>query len=210
MATAAVIWLHGLGDTGAGWSHVSGELGSGLEHVKWIFPTANVSPVTCNNGYPMPSWFDILEIPLTPTTPADPTSTLAAVKQVHEYIREQEAAGIAAGRIVVGGFSQGGALALLSTAQYPKQLAGTAVFSGWVAMKEVLTDATAAAKETPVLWCHGTADPVVLHSCSIVGKKQLDDAGFQSVHKDYRGMQHSACPEEMEQLKHWLLARLPK
>ena len=153
--SAGVVWLHGLGDSGAGWSFLQHEIGASLATavggpLKWVFPTAPTAPVTCNGGFSMTSWMDLDAIPVrrplypylkTQSFGLSPSIVLicilraqvapgctdavddikASIAIVHGHIDEMVAEGIPANKIVVGGFSQGGCMSLVSTLSYPKK-----------------------------------------------------------------------------------------
>uniref|UniRef100_I1MR14 Phospholipase/carboxylesterase/thioesterase domain-containing protein n=1 Tax=Glycine max TaxID=3847 RepID=I1MR14_SOYBN len=132
-ARSFVLWLHGLGDSGPANEPIKTLFTSSqFRDTKWSFPSAPSAPVTCNYGSVMPSWFDILEIPVAADSPNDESSLLKAVRNVHATIDKEIAAGINPNNIFICGFSQGGALTLASVLLYPKTLGGGAVFSGWV------------------------------------------------------------------------------
>ena len=138
---AGVVWLHGLGDSGAGWKFIEGELSSGLTQklggaVKWLFPTAPIAPVACNNGFESTSWMNLDSIPVQPGCKDYKEDIKASIALVHAQIESLESEGILPEKIVVGGFSQGGALSLLSTLSYPRKLAGGVTLSGWASMQD--------------------------------------------------------------------------
>ncbi|CAL5070654.1 unnamed protein product [Urochloa decumbens] len=128
-----VLWLHGLGDSGAANEPIRNFFSAPeFRLTKWSFPSAPRSPVSCNSGFVMPSWFDIHELPMSAGSPQDESGVLKAVEKVHAMIDKEVADGIHPDNIFVCGFSQGGALTLASVLLYPKKLGGGAVFSGWV------------------------------------------------------------------------------
>ena len=150
--------IHGLGDTNMGWAHTAAELHGQLPHVKFILPNAPVAPVTLNGGMAMPSWYDITSLTdraKQPCTGIDESRTA-----IEALINEEVALGISADRIVVGGFSQGGAMALATGLQYPSTLAGVCVMSGYLAKADSFR-LSPGAVNTPVAHFHGTIDPVV-------------------------------------------------
>jgi len=210
--SAVVVWLHGLGDSGAGWSDIEYLLGPKMPHVKWVFPNAPNQPVSCNGGMRMPSWFDIPVIPIGPGCEEAPESFQMAVKSVGAIVdKEAKEAGVSSDRVVLGGFSQGGAIAVQAGLQYPEKLAGAVCFSGWLIDADgVGGRINAANKETPVLWCHGDADPTVTFACQKEGITVLESQGVPLTHKAYGGMGHSACNPEFEDLLAWLKERLPE
>ncbi|CAL5014263.1 unnamed protein product [Urochloa decumbens] len=126
-----VLWLHGLGDSGPANEPIRNFFSAPeFRLTKWSFPSAPRSPVSCNNGFVMPSWFDIHELPISAGSPQDESGVLKAVEKVHAMIDKEVADGIHPDNIFVCGFSQGGALTLASVLLYPKKLGGGAVFSG--------------------------------------------------------------------------------
>ncbi|KAL1450938.1 hypothetical protein WDU94_003245, partial [Cyamophila willieti] len=128
--TSSLIFLHGLGDTGHGWASSMAELKP--PHTKVICPTADTMPVTLNGGYPMPSWFDLIS--LDANSKEDEEGIKRAAQKIHSLIDKEVSSGIPSDRIVIGGFSQGGALALYSALTYPKKLAGVVALSCWLPM----------------------------------------------------------------------------
>ncbi|XP_047164170.1 probable carboxylesterase SOBER1-like isoform X2 [Vigna umbellata] len=140
-ARSFVLWLHGLGDSGPANEPIKTLFTSPeFRDTKWSFPSAPSAPVTCNYGSVMPSWFDILEIPVTAESPNDESSLLKAVQNVHATIDREIAAGVNPKNVFICGFSQGGALTLASALLYPKTLGGGAIFSGWVPFNSSITE----------------------------------------------------------------------
>ena len=127
--TATVIWLHGLGDNGSGWSDVARQLN--LPWVKFLLPNAPSRPVTINMGASMPAWADIKG--LTPDAPEDEEGTMKTQKYIHDLIAEEVKNGIPADRIMVGGFSQGAAMACFAALTHKVRLGGCFVLSGYLA-----------------------------------------------------------------------------
>ncbi|KAJ0080971.1 hypothetical protein Patl1_09823 [Pistacia atlantica] len=173
MPRSFVLWLHGLGDSGPANEPIKTRFTSPeFKFTKWSFPSAPNSPVTCNGGYVMPSWFDVLEIPVT--------------AYVHALIDKEVAAGSDPKNVFVCGLSQGGALMLASVLLYPKTLGGGAVFSGWVPFNPSLIEKfTADARKTPILWSHGTADRTVLFEAGQAGPPLLEQAGISCEFKKW-------------------------
>ena len=131
--TGAVIWLHGLGDSGYGFRFLRDEmaLASRAPHTRWILPEAPQLPITAAGGQRLRAWFDVSSMPVKPTEPDDRPSFSASIASVHALIDAEVAKGTASEDIVLGGFSQGGAMALLAGYSYAKRLAGVACLSGW-------------------------------------------------------------------------------
>ena len=134
MRSPLIIWLHGLGDTGRGWSHLKHELRL-PQAVRYAFPDAPESPVTCNGGYVMTSWMDLETIPIGNGLPDDAKGLADSTQIIHALIDAEVAKGTASEDIVLGGFSQGGAMALLAGYSYAKRLAGVACLSGWPSLR---------------------------------------------------------------------------
>ena len=158
---AAVIWLHGLGADGHDFVPIVPELGLGDSHgIRFIFPHAPVRKVTINNGMPMRAWYDIFS--LSRMDRQDDAGIRASEAIVHDFIRQQTDAGIAVNRIVIAGFSQGGAIALHTALRYPQRLAGLLPLSTYLPLHDQLAkEASAANRDLPVLMCHGDFDGVL-------------------------------------------------
>ncbi|KAF8660369.1 hypothetical protein HU200_057951 [Digitaria exilis] len=205
-----VLWLHGLGDSGPANEPIR-NLFSAPEFrlTKSSFPSAPRSPVSCNHGYVMPSWFDIHELPMTAGSPQDESGVLKAVENVHAMIDKEVADGIHPDNIFVCGFSQGGALTLASVLLYPKKLGGGAVFSGWVPFGSSVTEKISPeARKTPILWSHGMADRIVLFEAGQAGPPFLQSAGVSCEFKAYPDLGHSLSKEELLYLESWIKSRL--
>ncbi|OWM85600.1 probable carboxylesterase SOBER1-like [Punica granatum] len=210
MARSFILWLHGLGDSGPANEPIKTLFTSPeFRTTKWSFPSAPSSPVTCNYGAVMPSWFDIHEIPVTADSPKDETSLLKAVKNVHAMIDKEISAGADPSNVFVCGFSQGGALTLTSVLLYPKTLGGGAVFSGWVPFNSsFLEQISPDGRKTPILWSHGMADRTVLFEAGQAGPPFLEKAGVSCEFKAYPGLGHSISNEELRYLESWIKARM--
>ncbi|PIN21335.1 Lysophospholipase [Handroanthus impetiginosus] len=191
MARNFVLWLHGLGDSGPANEPIKTLFTSPeFRNTKWSFPSAPSSPVSCNYGAVMPSWFDIHEIPVTPESPKDEDGVLKAVQNVHAMIDKEIAAGIDPKNVFLCGFSQGGALTLASVLLYPKTLGGGAVFSGWVPFNSSILDRIMPdARKTPILWSHGIADRTVLFEAGQAGPPFLEKAGVSCEFKELRNLE---------------------
>lgn len=201
--TGALIFLHGLGDTPAGWSSLEQMLPSikpRLENVKYVFPPAPIIPITINGGAEMPGWFDVLDWPIGLSARDDKDGTLASVQQIKEEITRLETDGISRNRIVVGGFSQGGAIALLAAYRDGDDdqppLGGCASLSGWLTLRDEL-DVSEESKQTPLFWGHGKFDDKVLFEQQGHGVKLLQDQGV-SVQAASYPVGHSSHPDEID------------
>ncbi|XP_065034609.1 probable carboxylesterase Os04g0669500 isoform X1 [Musa acuminata AAA Group] len=209
-ARSFVLWLHGLGDSGPANEPIRTFFSSPeFRLTKWSFPSAPQSPVSCNYGAVMPSWFDIYEIPVTAESPKDENSVLKAVQTVHAMIDKEIANGISPENIFICGFSQGGALTLASVLLYPRTLGGGAVFSGWVPFNSsIIARISPEAKKTPILWSHGLADRTVLFEAGQAGPPFLEQAGMSCEFKAYPNVGHSIANEELRYLESWIRTRL--
>jgi len=157
--THCVIWLHGLGASNRDFIDTLPylKLPSHLA-VNFIFPQAPSIPVTINQGYIMPAWYDILDIKIERTV--DQKQLIVSAEQIHRIIEQQINKGIKPEHIVLAGFSQGGAVAIQAALSSPHRLAGLAVLSSYLAIPEVFKRPANAAK-VPVLIQHGNQDEVV-------------------------------------------------
>jgi len=205
--TAVCIFLHGLGDTGHGWSDVASSMP--FEGVKWIFPTAPTIPITLNGGMRMTGWYDINDLSID-NIKDDRAQTLASTEYVQGLIKAEIDRGVAADRIVVGGFSQGGVIALQTALRFPERLAGAVGMSTYLALREDFPDAMSVhAKDLPVFLAHGTADQVLKYEYGEATAAKLDELGLARVDfKTYRGMAHSACQEELQHLAAFIAGAL--
>lgn len=199
--------IHGLGDTNLGWVDVALQWHGALPHCKFVLPNAPVAPVTLNMGMPMPSWFDV-------TSLSDRANQLCngieeSCTLVGSLIAEELAAGVPQHRIVVGGFSQGGALSLYAGLQHQGQLAGVCVLSGYLPKAAGFALAPGAAR-TPIAHFHGAMDPTVRIEWARESARRLRELGAASYELvEYAELTHTASAEEIADVQAWLLERLP-
>ena len=200
--------MHGLGDTNMGWLDVAGHLHMEfLPHVKFVLPNAPTAPVTLNGGMQMPSWYDITS--LDERAGQECEGIEASRSTVVSLIEQELAAGIPLSRIVVGGFSQGGALSLFTGLQYPGTLAGVCVMSGYLPKDEAF-EVTEAAKATPVAHFHGIDDPVVKIEWARMSVERVRARGVSKYDlTEYPGLQHGVNPEAIADVAAWLKTVLP-
>uniref|UniRef100_A0A2P2HZW1 palmitoyl-protein hydrolase n=1 Tax=Hirondellea gigas TaxID=1518452 RepID=A0A2P2HZW1_9CRUS len=203
--SATVIFLHGLGDTGHGWASAMGNLS--MPHIKVICPTAPVMPVTLNAGFKMPSWFDLTSLEVD--APEDAPGIKAARDKIHELIDAEVRSGIPANRIVLGGFSQGGGLALYSAFTHKESLAGVVALSCWLPLRSEFPQAALGNTATPILQCHGDCDPVVPFKFGQLTSSLIKKFAGNLEFKTYKGMMHSSCDEEMANVKDFVRQRIP-
>ena len=202
-ANAAVIWLHGLGADGNDFVPIVPELSlpDGFTP-RFVFPHAEVRPVTLNGGMAMRAWYDILG--LDREGPQDEAGIRASGERVKGLIDEQRAAGIASERIVLAGFSQGGAIVQHTALRHPERLGGLLALSTYLPLAQSLADeASEANRDIPILMCHGTHDPMLPAELGRNSFELLQGLGYAPEWRDYP-MQHQVCMEEIEDISAWL------
>lgn len=205
-ATAAVVFLHGLGDTGAGWAPAFPL--RGVPHVRAILPTADVQPVTLNGGFPMPSWFDLFG--LDEHARDDSSGIEVSVNRVNRIIDSLISSGIPSERIVLAGFSQGGAVALTSGLRSSRRIAGIVALSTWLPLRNEYPSAFGQfAKDTPIFAAHGQADPIVPFHFGRTSANLLNQLGVSTSFHSYPGLSHSASEAELEDVVEFIKRVLP-
>jgi phospholipase/carboxylesterase len=205
--TAAVIWLHGLGADGNDFAPIVPELRlAGAPAIRFVFPHAPMMPVTINNGYVMRAWYDVSFGDLEGTTRrADETGVRASQARVNQLIEREIARGVAARHIVIAGFSQGGAIALQTGLRYPQRIAGIMALSTYLPLADRLAaEASAANRDVPIFYTHGTHDPVIPLAMATASHEKLLAAGYAVEWHEYP-MQHSVCAEEVAAISAWLV-----
>ncbi|XP_002732463.1 acyl-protein thioesterase 1-like [Saccoglossus kowalevskii] len=203
--SATVIFLHGLGDTGHGWAAAFASIKS--PHIKYVCPTADAIPVSLNAGFRMPSWFDIESLSFD--SKQDEAGIKASTEKLQQMVADEESAGIASNRIIIGGFSQGGAVALHSALTLAKPLAGVIGLSTWLPLHDQFPGAIKGNTNTPILQCHGTADPMVQFQFGEMTYQNLKAMNCRVEFKQYKGMSHSSCDEEMKDVQEFIDKHLP-
>ncbi|KAF9114920.1 hypothetical protein BGX27_009467 [Mortierella sp. AM989] len=187
------------------------ELSPYLPHVKFIFPNAPAIPVTANGGMLTPAWYDIASIARIKTV-QDEVGMFRSRDLVTKVIREEvEENKIPANRIVLGGFSQGCALTLLTALTTEYSLAGIVALSGYLPLHEkIMTLATDANRKTPIFWGHGTFDTVVKFDYGEESAEYLRENKYNVDFHTYPRMGHSACPEELGDMLRFFQKTLPE
>ncbi len=205
--TATVIWLHGLGADGHDFEPIAAELGiSDSLGVRFVFPHAPRMPVTLNNGMHMRAWYDVASLDFRDREDRD--GITAAGHLVAALIDREIERGIASDRIVLAGFSQGGAVALFCGLQYPEKLAGILALSTYLPLAETtLEKAHAANRNTPILMIHGTDDNIIALTLGTTSRDLLQQAGYPVEWYQYP-MGHEVCLEEIRAISGWLKDRL--
>jgi phospholipase/carboxylesterase len=206
-ASACVIWLHGLGADGHDFVPVVPELRlPPSPGVRFVFPHAPVRPVTLNMGMRMRAWYDIKT--LTAEGRVDEAGLRESVARLGRLIAAERAQGIASERIVVAGFSQGGAVALHAALRHPEPLAGILALSCYLPLQAALAAELAEAnRATPILMCHGQQDPVLPLALGVMACNWLRAAGYRVEWKEYP-MQHQVCLPEIQDIAHFIRCRV--
>jgi phospholipase/carboxylesterase len=204
---AAVIWLHGLGADGNDFVPIVGELDLPRDAgLTFIFPHAPVRPVTINGGMPMRAWYDIFGLGRLEVQ--DEGGIRDSERLVRGLIQQQLDAGIEARRIIVAGFSQGGAIALHTALRYPQRLGGILALSTYLPLAERLAaERSEANRDIPILMCHGRLDPMLPFSLGQESCAQLQRLGYAVAWREYL-MHHEVCMEQIEDVGRWLRERL--
>lgn len=203
--SASVIWLHGLGASGHDFEPMVPHLALPASlPVRFIFPHAPAIPVTINGGYVMPAWYDILAMDFE--RKIDEAQIQASSDAIVELIEQEIARGIDSTRIVLAGFSQGGAVAYHCGLSYDKPLAGLLALSTYFATHRTVNPSAANAG-MPVALYHGSRDEVVPEAMGIEARRQLTAKGLAPSYQSY-AMAHEVCLEEIgdisRQLQAWL------
>ena len=195
----SVIWLHGLGADGWDFVPIVRELPlpEGLA-LRFVFPHAPMRPVTINNGFVMRAWYDITQGDIARMP--DERGIRESQAAVSELIAREKARGMPASRIVLAGFSQGGAIALQTGLRHPERLGAIAALSTYLPLAETLdAEAAEANKPTPIFMSHGTEDPIVPLQLAEDSQRKLGLRGY-SVEWSTWPMPHSVCAEEVDAL----------
>jgi phospholipase/carboxylesterase len=204
---ASVIVLHGLGADGNDFVPIARELDlSAVGPVRFVFPHAPVIPVTLNGGYAMRAWYDILGADLVRRE--DEAGLRKSLAAVDALIENEKSSGIPARRIMLAGFSQGCAMALLTGLRHREQLGGIIGLSGYLPLADTTqAERHATSTSTPIFLAHGKADPVIPLSRAVASRDALQVLGYTVEWHEY-AMAHSVCTEEIADLNRWLVGRL--
>ena len=206
---ATVLIMHGLGADGHDFVPIAEQLDlKAIGDVRFLFPNAPVMPVTINGGYEMPAWYDILTADLVRRE--DEAGLRASQAAIEAVIANEKLRGIPASRMVVAGFSQGCAMALMVGLRQSQALAGIVGMSGYLPLiDKTKAEHTAASLATPIFLGHGTRDGVVALPRAIAAKTELAAIGYQVDWHEYP-MEHSVCPQEVLDVQGFLLRVLSK
>ncbi len=201
---ATVIVMHGLGASPTDFlSFVSSMDLSAVGPVRWVFPAAPIQPVTVNGGMEMPSWYDIRGMDIV--SRQDEAGLRASAAAVQAVIEREIALGVPASRIVLGGFSQGGVMALLVGVRAPQRLAGLLDMSGYLALAPATAaERSEANRDVPIFMGHGRQDGVVPIAAGTASRDTLLGLGYAVEWHDYP-IQHGVSPEEERDIEAWLV-----
>lgn len=200
---ASVIWLHGLGADGHDFEPMVPELvGRNDRPLRFVFPHAPVRPITLNNGYPMRAWYDIAGIDRH--SRQDEEGIRSSADAVRALIKRENQRGVPTDRIVLAGFSQGGAMAVFTGTRHPERVAGIIGLSCYAVLADSFdAERTAANQATPLFLAHGTSDPMIDSRLGEESRRRLESAGYPVEWHTYP-MPHSVCPEEIADIGAWL------
>jgi len=207
-ADGTVIWLHGLGADGHDFEPIVPELNlAGHADIRFVFPHAPVRPVTINGGVPMRAWYDVIS--LDRSGPQDEAGIRDSAASLLQLIEREKERGVDASRIVLAGFSQGGAIAMHTAMRVPQRLAGLMALSTWMPLEstigeEVVDNSESQPRELPVLMAHGTFDPMLPLAAGQHAREIMQDAGFKVQWHEYP-MAHAVCAEEISEIRKWLV-----
>jgi len=204
----AVIWLHGLGADGHDFEPIVPELAlAPAPAVRFIFPHAPYQPVSCNGGYVMRAWYDIISL-APDSREIDEAGLLASRDVVRALIAREVERGIPSQRIFLAGFSQGGAVAYLSALTHPEPLAGVIALSTYIlAAGLIMRELSAANRGIPLFVAHGTEDEVVPPVMGRQALELLQGLGLRPEWRSY-AMPHAVCAQEIDDIGVWLRARI--
>lgn len=202
-ATSAVVWLHGLGASGHDFEPIVPMLD--LPRTRFVFPHAPKRPVTINMGFVMPAWYDILSMDRTGVRESE-DDIRASIQLIEDLLERERERGVPSERIVLAGFSQGGAMALSAAYRHAHRLAGVMVLSAYEILGDTLaSDRSDVGGVAPALFCHGRFDevvPVFLGKAAFDRAAALDPDRIVEWH-DF-AMGHEVCPDELAQIRRWL------
>lgn len=200
---ASIIWMHGLGADGRDFLPLAQELDlASVATVRYVFPNAPVIPVTINGGMPMPAWYDIRVADLVRRE--DEQGLRRSCADITALIDREVQRGVATERIVLAGFSQGCAMALMTGLRYPTRLAGIMGLSGYLPLAEsTAAEHSPASLQTPIWMAHGQHDGIVPMARAQASAALLRELGHTVDWSDYP-MEHSVCPAEVGDIEAWL------
>jgi phospholipase/carboxylesterase len=200
---AAVVWMHGLGADGHDFEPIVPELRlPATTRIRFVFPHAPLRPVTINQGHVMRAWYDVRA--LAGVRREDEAGVRQSARQIEALLARERQRGIAPRRIVIAGFSQGGAMALHVGLRYADRFAGLLALSCYLPLSNTLpTEASPANRDVPIFWAHGLHDPMIPQAMAEQGRAQLAELGYQIDWHQYP-IPHSVSAEEIADVARWL------
>ncbi|MCY4661711.1 MAG: dienelactone hydrolase family protein [Acidobacteria bacterium] len=207
-ADASVIWMHGLGADANDFYGIPPQLGLPAElRVRYVFPNAPRIPVTINGGLIMRAWYDVYGFD---ARDQDERRIRQSAGWLDDLVAREVERGVAARRVVLAGFSQGGAMALFAGLRHPEALAGLMCLSAYLPLPDTLAaEASAANRSVPVFQAHGTADPMVPADLGRGSRDRLVEAGCTVEYHEYP-MAHQVCADEVRDIGSWLTGVLTR
>ena len=197
---ASIIWLHGLGADGHDFEPIVPELKL-AKPVRFVFPHAPARPVTINQGMRMRAWYDILQLG---GGPEDEAGIRASQRMIEKLISEEKGKGLPAAKIVMAGFSQGGAIALQTALRYPERFAGVLALSTYLPLAGSLqSERSPANQDIPIFMAHGRHDDIIPLRRAEESRRLLEAAGYRVEWHEYP-MPHSVCAEEIADIAAFL------
>jgi phospholipase/carboxylesterase len=197
--TASVVWMHGLGADGHDFEPIVPEL---RLPVRFVFPHAPLRPVTINQGHVMRAWYDIRA--LAGVRREDEAGVRQSARQIEALLERERQRGVAPRRLVLAGFSQGGAMALHVGLRYPERLAGVMALSSYLPLADTLAaEAAPANRDVPIFWAHGVHDPMIPLAMAELGRQQVAALGYAIEWHQY-AIPHSVSAEEIADVAGWL------
>jgi phospholipase/carboxylesterase len=197
---ASIIWLHGLGADGHDFEPIVPELKL-AKPVRFVFPHAPARPVTINQGMRMRAWYDILQLG---GGPEDEAGIRASQRMIEKLISEEKGKGLPAAKIVMAGFSQGGAIALQTALRYPERFAGVLALSTYLPLAGSLqSERSPANQDIPIFMAHGRYDDIIPLRRAEESRRLLEAAGYRVEWHEYP-MPHSVCAEEIADIAAFL------
>jgi phospholipase/carboxylesterase len=203
---AAVVWLHGLGADGYDFVDIVPALGLAHTPTRFVFPHAPMRPVTINRGMVMRAWYDVRDD--VGVRREDEAGVRASQAAIEALIARERSRGVPAARIVLAGFSQGGAMALHTGLRHAERLAGILALSCFLPLADhVAAEAAAANRDTPIFMAHGVHDPLIPPARARQAHAALTALGYRVEWRDYP-MPHAVCDDEVRDVARWLGAVL--
>lgn len=199
--SASVIWLHGLGADGNDFAPIVPALGLPKAAIRFVFPHAPIQPVTINGGMRMRAWYDITDGAIRRE---DESGVRASQKSIEALVAREKERGTPAKRLVLAGFSQGGAIALQTGLRHPERIAGVMALSTYLPIAEKFSaEASAANRDVPIYMAHGSYDPIVPLARAEESRALLQSLGYAVQWREFP-MPHSVCAEEVAEIGAWL------